>query len=250
MIICVWLFVTLWSVAHQTPLPMGYFQARILEQVAISSSRGSSLPRDLTHVSCGSCIVGGFFICWAIRTSQSLQEPIFIHSSVCVTIIFIWLVYTYWIPTLHRHCAMCCYKIVSKSWKGPYHVQLNSTRQSIKAKATMAFPFCSGRTTLCLFRPFDLGLMNPPPVPRNDIFKLSPDHGRNGECLPPSDHSECPWLCRIHCGQSQLQLSLLLQLSEKQTLSPTWWDPGSVKNQSCGCQLLTMESTLSTVGRR
>ena len=60
----------------------------------------------------------------------------------------------------------------------------------------MTSPFCSGRTTLCLFRPFDLGLMNPPQVPRNDIFKLSPDHGRNGECLPPSDHSECPWLCK------------------------------------------------------
>ena len=30
----------------------GIFQARILEWVAISSSRGSSQPRDLTHISC------------------------------------------------------------------------------------------------------------------------------------------------------------------------------------------------------
>ena len=34
----------------------GILQARILEWVAMSSSRGSSWPRDGTHVSCGSCI--------------------------------------------------------------------------------------------------------------------------------------------------------------------------------------------------
>ena len=35
----------------------GILQARILEWVAISFSRGSSQPRDRTHVSCISCIV-------------------------------------------------------------------------------------------------------------------------------------------------------------------------------------------------
>ena len=34
----------------------GTFQATILEWVAISSSRGSSRPRDGTHTSCVSCI--------------------------------------------------------------------------------------------------------------------------------------------------------------------------------------------------
>ena len=34
----------------------GIFQARILEWVAISSSRESSQPKDQTHVSCTSCI--------------------------------------------------------------------------------------------------------------------------------------------------------------------------------------------------
>ena len=34
----------------------GIFQTRILEWVAISYSRGSSQPRDQTHVSCISCI--------------------------------------------------------------------------------------------------------------------------------------------------------------------------------------------------
>ena len=34
----------------------GIFQARILERVAISYSRGSYQPRDRPHVSCVSCI--------------------------------------------------------------------------------------------------------------------------------------------------------------------------------------------------
>ena len=36
----------------------GIFQARILDRVAISFSRGSSRPRDQTHVS---SLAGGFF---------------------------------------------------------------------------------------------------------------------------------------------------------------------------------------------
>ena len=43
-------FVTPWTVAHH-----GISQARILEWVAMSSSRGSSQPRDWTCISCISC---------------------------------------------------------------------------------------------------------------------------------------------------------------------------------------------------
>ena len=39
----------------------GVLQARILEWVAMPSSRGSSQPRDRTLVSCVSCMAGGFF---------------------------------------------------------------------------------------------------------------------------------------------------------------------------------------------
>ena len=45
----------------QAPLSMGILQARILECVAMPSSRGSSQPRDRTQVS---CIAGGFFTAW------------------------------------------------------------------------------------------------------------------------------------------------------------------------------------------
>ena len=40
-----------WTVAHQVPLSMGILQARILEWVAMLSSRVSSQPRDHTQVS-------------------------------------------------------------------------------------------------------------------------------------------------------------------------------------------------------
>ena len=52
----VWLFATLWAVAHQAPLPMGFSrQEWILECIAIPSSR-SSRPRDRTRISYISCI--------------------------------------------------------------------------------------------------------------------------------------------------------------------------------------------------
>ena len=40
------LSVTQWTVAHQAPLSMGILQARILEWVAMPSSKGSSRPRE------------------------------------------------------------------------------------------------------------------------------------------------------------------------------------------------------------
>ena len=45
---------------------LGILQARILEWVTISYSRGSSWPRDWTNISCISCIAGRFFTCWAM----------------------------------------------------------------------------------------------------------------------------------------------------------------------------------------
>ena len=53
------LFATLWNVAHQAPLSMEILQARILEWVSMPFSRGSSRPRDQTHISYVSCIGRG-----------------------------------------------------------------------------------------------------------------------------------------------------------------------------------------------
>ena len=51
----------------------GILQARILEWVVMPSSRGSSRPRDRTHVSCSSCIAGRFF------TTEPPGKPIDRH---------------------------------------------------------------------------------------------------------------------------------------------------------------------------
>ena len=78
---CVWLFATPWTVAYQASPSMGFsvhgiVQARILEWVTISFSRGSSRPRDRTPVS---CIGVRRFNLWATRealsaTAKSLQS--------------------------------------------------------------------------------------------------------------------------------------------------------------------------------
>ena len=47
----------------------GIFPAGILEWVSVPSSRGSSWPRDQTHVSCISCIAVGF------STAKPLEKP-------------------------------------------------------------------------------------------------------------------------------------------------------------------------------
>ena len=52
----------------------GILQARILEWVAIPSSRGSSQPRDQTCISCGSCIVGKFFPTELTAEGQKWEE--------------------------------------------------------------------------------------------------------------------------------------------------------------------------------
>ena len=49
--------------------PWGLLQPRILEWVAMPSSKRSSPPRDQTQVS---CIAGGFFTVWATREALSL----------------------------------------------------------------------------------------------------------------------------------------------------------------------------------
>ena len=67
---------TPWTVAHQAPLSMGFFQARMLEWVAIFCSRESSWPRNQTQVSWPrnqtqvSCLAVGFFTVWTTRKAH------------------------------------------------------------------------------------------------------------------------------------------------------------------------------------
>ena len=54
---------------HQTPLPIRILQARILEWVAMPSSRGSSQPGDWAQVS---GIAGRFFTIWSTREANNV----------------------------------------------------------------------------------------------------------------------------------------------------------------------------------
>ena len=62
---CVWLFFDPMEGSLPSSSDHGIFQARILERVAISSSRGSSQSRDRTWVSCVSCIGRWIIYHWA-----------------------------------------------------------------------------------------------------------------------------------------------------------------------------------------
>ena len=64
---------TPWTVAHQAPLARGFFQARTLEWVTMSFSRGSSRPRDGTWVS---CIDRWVLYHWATREAHELHHSL------------------------------------------------------------------------------------------------------------------------------------------------------------------------------
>ena len=57
----------------------GIFPTRILEWVAMPSSRGSAQPRDWTHVSCVSCIAGGFFTHW-VTGDALLKNTVILYT--------------------------------------------------------------------------------------------------------------------------------------------------------------------------
>ena len=71
----------------------GIFQARVLEWVAFSFSRGSSQPRDRTHAS---CIAGGFF------TAEPPGKPSFLNS-------FSW-------PSLNLSVASASFGTLTDTW--------------------------------------------------------------------------------------------------------------------------------------
>ena len=61
------------NMARQAPLSMRILQTRIVERVAISSSRGSSPPRDGTCVSCSSCIGRWVLYGWSLPLGSPLR---------------------------------------------------------------------------------------------------------------------------------------------------------------------------------
>ena len=66
-------FATFWAVAHKDPPSRRFFRQEILEWVAISSSRGSSWPRNRTRVFYVFCTAGRCFTYWAIGEVYWIQ---------------------------------------------------------------------------------------------------------------------------------------------------------------------------------
>ena len=66
----IWLFDTLWFITLQAPLSMGFSRQRILEWVAMPSTRRSSQLRDQTCVSYISCIGR-----WVLYHYHHLESP-------------------------------------------------------------------------------------------------------------------------------------------------------------------------------
>ena len=107
-----------WTLACQAPLSMRILQARILEWVAMPSSRGSSQPNDRTEVC---CIAGRFFTFWSAIVvcicqshSPNLSLPQF--SPLMTMFVFcIWWLYFYFVYKFIffyiRH--MLCYAMLS-----------------------------------------------------------------------------------------------------------------------------------------
>ena len=77
----VWCFATPWTVARQAPVH-GILQARILEWVSMSSSRGSSRPRDQrdqTASLTSTALAGGFFTT-SVPPGKPLMDGTFFTS--------------------------------------------------------------------------------------------------------------------------------------------------------------------------
>ena len=72
---------TLWSIARQAALSMGILQTRILEWVAMPSSRESSRPRNETHITYVSCIGRRVFTTSAKQTQfPNFKSPMLLLS--------------------------------------------------------------------------------------------------------------------------------------------------------------------------
>ena len=72
------------------------FLARILKGVATLSSRGSSRPRNRTHVSCGSCIAGRFFTAEPLKKPPPKQvaDPLCLRRMLASFVHFLWYYFT------------------------------------------------------------------------------------------------------------------------------------------------------------
>ena len=79
---CVWLLVTVWTVAHQAPLFVGFSRQESWSRLPFPPP-GDLLTQGSNHMSCGFFIAGGFFTIWDTR-----EGCIYTHIYVIFQIFF------------------------------------------------------------------------------------------------------------------------------------------------------------------
>ena len=105
---CVWLFATSQTIARQAPLSMGFSRPEYWSWVAMPSSRGSSQPRDRTHVSRVSCIGRWILHHCAIWERNTLRNSNYTEK---------------W--SNNSHCAQDCRHVSEDRWEGGDALYLN-----------------------------------------------------------------------------------------------------------------------------
>ena len=124
----------------------GILQARILEWVAMPSSRLSSRPRDRTCVSCSSCTAGRFF------TAKPLGKPSDAPFSSVQLLSHIWLFETLWTAALQASLSITnsqsLLKLIHVHWVGdaiqPSHPVL------LQPSIFPSIRICSNESVLCI----------------------------------------------------------------------------------------------------
>ena len=124
-----------WTLAHQAPLSMEIFQARILEQVAIPFSKGSYQPRDWIQVK-GCCVnISLFFLLsqlFFLLLELAAISPRQLTLSISSPLLIQWLE----ISRGGNSCTMGAYVVCRFS-----HVQLFATLWMIAQQASLSMGF-------------------------------------------------------------------------------------------------------------
>ena len=120
------------------PSVQGIFQARILEWVAISFSRGTSQPRDRTRVS---CIAGKILYCLSHQGSPGLglevRTNLFVRGSFSILVGFLFLK-TKWVGWYYLFSVVCLADGRSKLPRmrtSPYPAQAQASGGSSRSSA-------------------------------------------------------------------------------------------------------------------
>ena len=98
------------TAGHQAPLPMGFSQARILEKVTISFSRGSSWPREWMRICCNSRWILSH---WTI--SETHRHFAFFPNSSLHVLFFLIFLCLHFCPSSHPSTKLKCLFFCRKS---------------------------------------------------------------------------------------------------------------------------------------